>query len=90
MKPIKSAQAGTFESSDAIVLIEPMADSSGRKIEIESAVMLQYGENLRSILVEILDSYQLTDLHIIIKDKGALEPVLRARIETAIERSIQS
>ena len=88
MKSITSSQAGTFESSDLIVLIEPLAEFAGRKIEIESIVLLQYGDNLKSIVVEMLDQFELADIHLIIKDKGALEPVVRARIETAILRSL--
>lgn len=88
MKPIKSSQAGTFESSDLIVLIEPLLNESGRKVEIESIVLLQYGENLKSIVTEMLDQFELTDVHLIVKDKGALEPVVRARMETAILRSL--
>lgn len=88
MKPNYAAQAGTFESSDLIILIEPLDDNSGRKIELESAVLIQYGESLLKVVTEILDRYEMTDIHLIIKDKGALEPVVRARLETAIERSI--
>ena len=89
MKPQYPSQAGTFESSDLIVLIEPKGDNSGRTIEIESIVMLQYGDNLKSIVSEMLDQYDLTDMHIILRDKGALEPVVRARMETAILRSLE-
>ena len=88
MKPLFASQAGTFESSDLIVLIEPGKDNAGRKIEIESIVLLQYGDNLKSIVAEMLDQYELTDIHVILKDKGALEPVVRARMETAILRSL--
>lgn len=88
MKPQHPSQAGTFESSDVIVLIEPLEIGSGRKIEIESIVKLQYGDNLKTVVNEMLDQYVLTDIHIILKDKGALEPVVKARIETAILRSI--
>jgi citrate lyase subunit gamma (acyl carrier protein) len=89
MKPLYSSQAGTFESSDLIVLIEPQNDNSGRKIEIESIVMLQYGDNLKMVATEMLDQFELTDVHVILKDKGALEPVVRARMETAILRSLE-
>jgi citrate lyase subunit gamma (acyl carrier protein) len=88
MKPKHPSQAGTFESSDVIVLIEPLEIGSGRKIEIESIVKLQYGDNLKNVVNEMLDQYVLTDIHIILKDKGALEPVVKARLETAILRSI--
>jgi len=88
MKPLYASQAGTFESSDLIVLIEPKDQNSGRSIEIESIVMLQYGDNLKAIVSEMLDKYELTDIHVILRDKGALEPVVQARLETAILRSL--
>ena len=88
MKPLFASQAGTFESSDLIVLIEPGEGDTGRKIEIESIVLLQYGDNLKSIVAEMLDQYEIADIHVILKDKGALEPVVRARMETAILRSL--
>jgi len=88
MKPITPAQSGTFESSDVIVLIEPMPKNSGRKIELSSTVMLQYGDSFSQIVTEMLDLYELTDLHLIAKDKGALEPTIKARLETAIKRSL--
>ncbi len=88
MKPLFASQAGTFESSDLIVLIEPGEKNTGRKIEIESIVMLQFGDNLKAIVSRMLDQYELTDIHLIIKDKGALEPVVLARLETAILRSL--
>ena len=88
MEVLFAAQAGTFESSDIIILIEPQAKNTGRIIEIESPVMLQYGENIKHIITEMLDQFELSDVHIIAKDKGALEPVIRARVETAICRSL--
>jgi len=42
MKLIKPAQAGSFESSDIMILIKPSEENSGRKLEIDSNVMLQY------------------------------------------------
>jgi len=88
MKPKIAAQSGTFESSDVIVLIEPLSDNSGRKIEITSTVMHQFGASFNRIVIEMLDQYELTDIHLIAKDKGALEPTIKARLETAIKRSL--
>ncbi len=88
MKPKIAAQSGTFESSDVIVLIEPLPKGSGRKIEISSTVMQQYGESFKKIVDEMLDFYEMTDIHLIAKDKGALEPTIKARLETAIKRSL--
>lgn len=88
MKPKIAAQSGTFESSDVIVLIEPLPNKSGRKIEISSTVMQQFGASFRQIVTDMLDQYEMTDIHLIAKDKGALEPTIKARLETAIKRSI--
>ena len=88
MKPKIAAQSGTFESSDVIFLIEPLPNDSGRKIELNSTVMQQYGASFRQIVDDMLDQYELTDIHLIAKDKGALEPTIKARLETAIKRSL--
>ena len=88
MKPKIAAQSGTFESSDVIVLIEPLPNHSGRKIEISSSVMQQYGVSFKQLVIDMLDQYEMTDIHLIAKDKGALEPTIKARLETAIKRSL--
>ncbi len=89
MIPKTAAQAGTFESSDVLFLIEPLPEKSGRKIELFSTVLHQYGESFNKIVTEMLDDYEMTDIHVIARDKGALEPTIRARLETALNRSIQ-
>ena len=89
MKPKIAAQSGSFESSDVIFLIEPLPDNSGRKLELFSTVMQQYGLSFNRIVTEMLDEYQMTDIHLIAKDKGALEPTIKARLETAIKRSME-
>ena len=50
--------------------------------------MQQFGANFNRIIVEMLDQYDMTDIHLIAKDKGALEPTIKARLETAIKRSL--
>ena len=37
----------------------------------------------------MLDRFDMTDIHLIAKDKGALEPTIKARLETAIKRSLE-
>ena len=87
MKIIKKAQSGSFESSDIIVLIEPVTDNTGRNIEIDSTVMLEYGDNIKNLITSKLDIYNISDIHLIVKDKGALDPTINARLETAIIRA---
>ena len=88
MNPQKSAQAGTLESSDIMILIEPVPKNAGKKIEISSSVMLHYGENIKQLINQVLEEYKITDIHLIAKDKGALEPTILARVETAVIRAL--
>jgi citrate lyase subunit gamma (acyl carrier protein) len=82
------AQAGTLESSDALVLVEPVATGSGRQIELESNVMRQYGKHIRQQVEKALDRLCVVDIRILVKDKGALDATVQARVETAIRRSV--
>lgn len=82
-----NAQAGTFESSDILVLVEPVETGRGRKIDLESIVMLQYGDDIRAEIDKVLDKYEIKDIHLIAKDKGALNATIAARVETAIRRA---
>src|SRR5674476_1265668 len=88
MKPKIAAQSGTFESRDVILLTQPLPHNSGRKLEIPSTVMQQFGASFNRIVEDILNQYDMTDIHLIAKDKGALEPTIKARLETAIKRSL--
>ena len=89
MEIIKKAQAGSFESSDILILIEPANEITGRKIEIDSTVMKEYGDNIKLLINSCLDSYQIQNIHLIAKDKGALDPTILARVETALKRASQ-
>lgn len=55
MQPKVPAQAGTLESSDALVMVEPVAADSGRRIELESNVMRQHGSRIRRQIMLALD-----------------------------------
>ena len=83
----KSASAGTMESSDAYVEIEPCSD--GIKIETESVVYEQFGESIENAAKEVLKENGVSAVSLHIVDRGALECVLKARIETAIRRSAE-
>jgi len=84
---IKSiAQAGTFESSDILIMVEPA--ENGREIDIDSSVLIQYKDLLLGEINTVLDKYEISNIHLIAKDKGALSCTIAARTETAILRSI--
>ena len=85
MKIEKSAMAGTLESSDAQVMVEP--GENGIELEITSSVMNQYGRQIKQTVLEALDRMQVTDGKVIVVDKGALDCTLKARVECAVFRS---
>lgn len=87
MEIIKKAQAGSFESSDILILAEPVSENEGRVIEIESAVDYQFGEQILDLIHKSLDLYEVKNIHLVIKDKGAIEPVIKSRIETVLKRA---
>ena len=84
MDIIKKASAGTLESSDVYVEIEP--GTQGIRLTLESVVEQQFGESIRSLVREVLAEYGVTDANITIADRGALDCVIRARVETAVMR----
>lgn len=81
------AVAGTLESSDMYVIIEPNA--TGIELEIESVVMGQYGDDVRRAILESLKELGVTSAKILVNDKGAIEPVIKSRIQTVVTRAAQ-
>jgi citrate lyase subunit gamma (acyl carrier protein) len=81
---LKPASAGTMESSDVLVELVP---AQGRDIQLTSVVEAQFGDSIRAVAGEMLDQFGLDNVCLRIDDRGALECVLRARIETAILRA---
>ncbi len=84
MDILKSASAGTLESSDAYVEIEPK--EGGISLEIESVVFGQFGEQIEKAVLEVLDEQGVKNAAVRVVDRGALECVIRARVETAAIR----
>ena len=79
----KCASAGTMESSDAYVEIEP---GTGIEIALESVVAGQFGDSIRATIREVLREQGVENASVRVVDRGALECVLRARVETAVLR----
>ena len=84
MKITKSAMAGTLESSDAQVTVEP---GTGLELDIQSSVLNQYGLQIRDTVVETLKRLDVADAKVTVVDKGALDCTLKARVECAVFRS---
>lgn len=80
----KNAMAGTLESSDAQVTVEP---ATGLTLNIESSVLNQYGRQIKATVQETLDRLQVKNAKVTVVDKGALDCTLKARVECAVFRS---
>lgn len=57
MKQIVPAVAGTLESSDALIRIEPLAPELPPEIEITSSVQKQFGDAIRATLIAVLQQH---------------------------------
>ena len=84
MDILKRASAGTMESSDAYIEIEP--GQNGLSIQLESVVLGQFGDSIDRTVREVLAEQGVANANVRVIDRGALECVLRARVETAVLR----
>ncbi len=80
----RKAQAGTIQSSDLMVFVEPAA---GLVIEIDSTVKRQFEHLIRAKIEEILREQGITAGRVRVSDRGALDYAIQARLETALQRA---
>lgn len=64
----KNAVAGTLESSDAMVTVEPA--EQGIELEISSSVMNQYGRQIRQTVLETLERLDVKNGKVTVVDQG--------------------
>ena len=83
MDILRNASAGTMESSDAYVEVEP---GTGISVSLESVVANQFGDEIRAVVREVLAECGVENAAVRVVDRGALECVIRARVETALMR----
>ena len=86
MKIKKAAVAGTLESSDCLVSVEP--NKKGIEFSLESSVINQFGNQIKKVTMETLENLGVKDVRINIVDKGALDCTIKARIEGAVFRAV--
>ena len=84
----KITLAGTLESSDVQVTVEPF--DKGIKLSLESSVMNQYGQQIKDTVLETLDRLGVKNIKINLIDKGALDCTIKARVECALLRACES
>ncbi len=88
MKIVRTAQAGTLESQDILIMVHKGKPNTGLVIELESPSVVQYGRKIREEIQSIVENYGVEDVIIKAIDKGALGFTIKARTEVAIIRAI--
>ena len=83
---VRTASAGTLESSDCLVTLSP---AESIEIDYSGANKKLFQKRTDRIARDVLAEYSAGNARIHIQDQGALEVTLRARIETALERAME-
>ena len=81
--------AGTVESSDIIVRIEPR-EAEGVELSLTSSVMQQFGKQIEKVIRETLAELGVESAYVDAVDKGALDCTVRARTAAAAYRAAGS
>ena len=86
MKIDKAAIAGTLESSDCMVTVEP--GNGSVELELESVVMNQFGEQIQKVVRGDVGAPGCRKMYLsVLWTKGALDCTVKARVECAVYRS---
>jgi len=86
MRIMKKAQAGTMQSSDLMVFLEP---ADALTVTIESTVLKQFGGLIRDKVDQVLARHGVEAGEVRITDRGALDYAIEARLETALARATE-
>lgn len=82
----KVAISGTLESSDVQIVLEPNP-AKGIQIELESDVKIQFGDSIIETVKKTLKEMCVDNAIVRLKDKGAIDCTIVARLQTAICRA---
>ncbi|HEX9777784.1 MAG TPA: citrate lyase acyl carrier protein [Geopsychrobacteraceae bacterium] len=86
MRIRQKAQAGTMQSSDLMVFLEP---GDELRIDIDSTVKKQFEHLIRQQVETVLARHGVTTGHIRINDRGALDYAIIARVEAGLKRACE-
>ncbi len=86
MKIVKPASAGTLESSDIQIRVEP-AEQPGIEVHLTSSVKQQFGKKIIQVIRDTLEEIGVEDAYVEAVDKGALDCAVRARTAAAAFRA---
>ena len=84
----KPAVVGTMESSDIMVTLRPN-ENGGIEIDIQSDVKAMFGDAIEATIREVLADFGVENAVVAVVDKGALDFVIRARMQCAVCRAAE-
>lgn len=84
----KSSMAGTLESSDIQIYLHPNA-GKGVQIFLDSDVKELFGTAIENTIREVLHKFSIQNVTVEAHDKGALDVVIRSRMECAVTRALE-
>lgn len=84
----KAGTAGTMESSDIHVTVEP-SDEPGIQIHLKSPVEQQFGDEIRDVITGTLNRMKIENAIVRAIDKGALNCTIEARVVCAAMRATE-
>ena len=84
----KKAVAGTLESSDIQIFVGPNP-GGGIDITLDSVVRMQFGDSILCTVRRLLEEFKIAEALVTLNDKGAIDAVIRARMQAAICRAAE-
>jgi citrate lyase subunit gamma (acyl carrier protein) len=86
MRIERKASAGTMQSCDLIVQVEPLARL---EVEVDSTVKKQFEPLIRERVSAVLARLGVESGLVRVSDRGALDYAIEARVEAAVRRAAE-
>ena len=83
---MRTAQAGTVESMDCLVTVSEAGPGTGISLTLAGASVARFSKAMDKAVRDTLDNLEITDMTVSVQDNGALDLVLKARVEAAVAR----
>jgi citrate lyase subunit gamma (acyl carrier protein) len=83
----RKASAGTMQSSDLMVLVEP---ADRLEVRIDSTVKKQFEHLIRARIDSVLTRHAVSRGLVTVSDRGALDYAIEARVEAALRRAAEA
>jgi citrate lyase subunit gamma (acyl carrier protein) len=80
---MRSTTTGSLSSSDCLITV---TEHDHKVIEIESVVYDAFHTQIEAVINAVLKEENMTNIHVAIQDKGALDYTIEARLRSAIMR----